>query len=154
MIQLQAYLYGAIAAVILGLCITAYICVNQRDAARQELVEYQAQAAAVITERLAAQEAEKARLERKTQEVVNEYKRKAGNLQARLDGALSDRDAIAQRLRDALARGSAPAVPGTPAAPGGADGAAERDALIEEIAGCLKEQERLKALQDWIKQTH
>lgn len=152
--MITSYIYGAIAALILGLCVATTVTVKQRDAARRELIEYQAAAAAVIQERLAAQEEQRLANARKATEVSNEYKARIAELDKKLSASRASADAAAKRLRDALARDNAPALPGVADPAGGADGGPDRDTLLAELAGCLKNAEKLKALQDWIRRTH
>jgi hypothetical protein len=151
---MMAYVYGAIGAVMLVMGLTTWWALSARDEALQSLAAHEASASAVIAERISAEAAEKERNRRKTEEIVNGYKAKLARLTTSVAATAADRDAIAERLRDALAARSAPAVPGAPAAASDLDGTARRDALLAELAGCVTTAEQLRYLQDWIRSTH
>lgn len=144
--MIRAYLYGALAAVVLGLGVTTYISIKSAQHARAELVKYQASAAAVIAERIAAQEAERAKFERKQQEIISAYTNRQAAFRAELAATAAERDIVARRLRDALAN-PAPAVPAVDADPSAAAGGG-RDRLLEELARCVRNTDRLRAVRD------
>jgi hypothetical protein len=152
--SLKAYLYGALAAVILLMGLTTWWALSARDAAIKDLAGYQAAAATVIAERLAQEQEEHARNERRSKEIVNDYRKRLAASEALLAATTADRDAVSERLRNALAPTPAPEVSGGAVTPGGTDGGPGRDVLLAELAACLATADRLRALQDWIRSTH
>lgn len=151
--MIQGYIYGALGVVILALGLGTYIATTKYLDKRDELTAYQASAAAVIAERIAALDAEKERNARKTKETTDAYRTRLAALDKRLAATAGERDAVAERLRDALAA-RPDAVPTAPGAAAGTDGGPGRDELLEELAGCLKNTEQLRALQEWLRATH
>lgn len=152
--MIQAKLYGAIAVVLLvvGLAFGLKLEHNWRVEAENKLVEYQAAATAVITERLREQEATKVENERRTKEITSAYT-------SRITALRGDYAVALERLRHvpAVPAGSGGAVPPTAPAPGGADAAPVVDPtarFLRDLQGCDEDRETLKALQDWIKRTH
>jgi len=117
----------------------------ERDAARTELSDYQAAAAAVIKERLAAQVRVAAENKRKAEEVKRAYEDRI----ARIDAAL-------ERVRgeSAADRGSDSAVPGPAATPGEVEDSSGRDALLRDAATALKCKAQLQSVLDFLNRTH
>ena len=151
---MMSYVYGAAAAALLIMGLTTWWALSARDEAVKALAAYEASAAAVIAERISAQEAEKARNLRKNEEITNVYRTRLAALQSRLASTTAERDTVAGRLRDALAAGPAPAVPGTSADAAGVEPGSDRDALLAELAGCLKNEEHVRAILQWYRGTH
>lgn len=152
--MIQAKLYGAIALALLiaALAIGLKLEHGWRVKAENALVEYQAAAAAVITERLRAQEETKAENERKTKEITSAYTNRIATLRGNYAVAL-------ERMRyvPAAPAGGSTAVPPTAPAPGGADASPVDDPtsrFLRDLQGCDEDRETLRALQDWIKRTH
>jgi hypothetical protein len=121
------------------------------EAAEDRLRVYQSAAAAVITERLRAQETQARVNEEKARESVASYQARVAELRARHERALA-------RLRDQSATASAGSgVPTAPSGPAGTDGAPDGDAatrFLGDLRACEEAREQLKALQEWIRSTH
>lgn len=153
--MIQAKLYGAIALALLiaGLAFGFKLEHGWRVKAENALVEYQAAAAGVITERLRAQEETKAENERKTKETISAYTNRITALRGNYAVAL-------ERMRNVPAAppaGGGGAVSPTAPAPGGVDAAPVVDPtsrFLRDLQGCDEDRETLRALQDWIKRTH
>ena len=129
-----------------GLWVRGNYYESKADTAIKALETYQASAAAVIAERLRAQQEEARAHELRVQETIKTYDSRTASLQRRYDDAV-------RQLRDPPAAGNRPAgVPeaGAPAQP--ADGGAEREPtarFLRDLEACDRDRERLRALQEW-----
>ena len=134
-------LYAAAAALAAALLWGGWQYVGKLRAERA-LLEYQAAAAQVISERLIANAALEAQHQRKTVEVTREYEKRVSTVRGRYAAEL-------ERLRDAAAGSGSSAVPeaGEPAP--GADATASERRFVEALERCEADRERLKALQEW-----
>lgn len=110
--------------------------------AERALLEYQAAAAQVIAERLAANAALEAEHQRHSQEITSAYEKRVSVVRGRYAAEL-------ERLRDAASDSSGSALPeaGEPAP--GVDAGTNERRFVAALERCEADRERLKALQEW-----
>jgi hypothetical protein len=115
-------------------------------AAEQALQEYQVAAAAVITERLAANAESEKRQATKSKELQSATEKRIADVRLRYIAELERLRAVAE---GETAPGGDGALPSHSAAAGANASAAAEQRFVEALRGCEEDREKLAALQAW-----
>lgn len=131
----------------------ATVAMARAVAAERALSDYQAAAAAVIAERLRAQAAEAERVAEVSKNTEKVYADKIIALRAHYAGWVRP---VSSQTPAAVTNSGA-AVPESATTPGGVDAAPAVidpvDRFVRELQSCDEDREKLRALQDWTKES-